>query len=161
MVAPPGPPQIRTCTSNASGSSRRGAVPHTIRGVRGDTPSRLDVLSVVPTPVHDAAPPSLPGVREGPFPRFNTIMGRCDSLPSISPRFVSSLGDTIGLSPVRPHQLGTRKLGISRELVSRGSCRQSQWRRQGLPSSRETRMIIRQCSSDPGVTRHANGSKCR
>jgi hypothetical protein len=39
--------------------------------------------------VHDAAPPSLHGVREGPFPRFVATMGRCDSLPSISPRFVA------------------------------------------------------------------------
>ena len=40
-------------------------------------------------PVHNAAPPSLHGVREGPFPRFNATMGCSDSLPSISPRFVS------------------------------------------------------------------------
>ena len=39
--------------------------------------------------VHDPAPPSLHGVREGPFPRFDTTMRRCDSLTSVSPRFVS------------------------------------------------------------------------
>ena len=39
--------------------------------------------------VHDAAPPSLHGVREGPFPRFFATMRYCDPLPSISPRFVS------------------------------------------------------------------------
>jgi hypothetical protein len=40
-------------------------------------------------PVHNAAPPSLPGVLEGQFPRFNATMKRCDSLPFISPHFVS------------------------------------------------------------------------
>ena len=39
--------------------------------------------------VHNAAPPSLHGVREGPFPRFDATMGYSDSLPSISPHFVS------------------------------------------------------------------------
>jgi hypothetical protein len=29
-------------------------------------------------PVHDPAPPSLHGVREGLFPRFDTTMRRCD-----------------------------------------------------------------------------------
>jgi len=48
--------------------------------------------------VHNAAPPSLHRVREGPFPCFDTTMGHCDSLSIISPRFVSSRGDTI----VRP-----------------------------------------------------------
>jgi len=39
--------------------------------------------------VHNAAPPLLHRVREGPFPCFITTMGHCDSLPSISPHFVS------------------------------------------------------------------------
>ena len=38
---------------------------------------------------YDAAPPSLHGVREGPFPRFLTTMRRCDSLTPISPHFVA------------------------------------------------------------------------
>src|SRR5208337_2684572 len=46
-------------------------------------------------------------------------------------------------------------LWIILEFLTRFSCRQVRWRRQGLPSSRETPMIIRQCSSDPGVTRQA------
>ncbi len=40
-------------------------------------------------PVHNAAPPSLPGVLEGQFPRFSATMRRCDSLPLISPHFVA------------------------------------------------------------------------
>ena len=40
-------------------------------------------------PVHNAAPPSLHGVREGPFPRFDATMGRSDSRPLVSPGFVA------------------------------------------------------------------------
>ncbi len=87
---PPELPQSRACGFPAPGSSRRGsAVPHTAKRFGGDTPSRLGVLGMVPTPRHDAAPPSLHGVREGSFPRFNATMRRCDSLPPISPHFVS------------------------------------------------------------------------
>jgi hypothetical protein len=39
--------------------------------------------------VHNAAPPSLHGVREGPFPRFHTTMRRSDSRPSLSLCFVA------------------------------------------------------------------------
>ncbi len=31
-------------------------------------------------PVHNAAPPSLPGVLEGQFSHFSATVGRCDSL---------------------------------------------------------------------------------
>ena len=37
--------------------------------------------------VHNAAPPSLHGVREGPFPRFHTTMRCSDSPPPVSTRF--------------------------------------------------------------------------
>ena len=37
--------------------------------------------------VHNAAPPSLHGVREGPFPRFHAAMRCSDSPPSVSTRF--------------------------------------------------------------------------
>ena len=36
------------------------------------------------TPVHDAAPPSRHGVREGPFPLFEMTMGRCDFLTRLA-----------------------------------------------------------------------------
>ena len=87
----PGLPQIRTCASKTH-PVRHVVAPlslNTARRFRGDMPSRLGVLGVVPTPVHDAAPPSLPGVREGSFPRFIATMRYCDSLPPISPHFVS------------------------------------------------------------------------
>jgi len=74
----------------AYGSSRRYiAVPHTICWPRGDT-LRGSVSPAWCRPsFHDAAPPSLHGVREGPFPRFDATMRRSDSLPSVSPHFVS------------------------------------------------------------------------
>ena len=142
-------PQIRACTSNAPGSSRCGiAVPHTTGWFRGDTRVRRDVLGVVPTPRPQRGTPFAPRGPEGPFPRFNTTMGRCDSLSSISPRFVSFAWRYHRSSPVRPHRLGT-ELWINLELVSRGSSRQSRWRRQGLPSSRETHLIIRHVPPTP------------
>jgi len=87
----PGLPQIRTCASKTH-PVRHVVAPlplNTARRFRGDTPLRLGVLGVVATPVHDAAPPSLPGVWEGSFPRFIATMRHCDSLPPISPHFVS------------------------------------------------------------------------
>src|SRR4029077_13218975 len=132
----------------ASGSSRR-ALSLTRPGGFAVTRGRGSVSSACfQPPVHDAAPPSLPGVREGPFPRFVATMGHCDSLSSISPRFVSFAWRYHRSSPVRPHQLGT-ELWIILELVSRGSSRQSRWRREGLPSSRETRSIIRHVAPTP------------
>jgi hypothetical protein len=65
-----------------------------------------------------------------------------------------------GVSLVRPQQPRTW-LRIILEFLARFLSRHLRWRRQGLPSSRKTRLIIRQCSSDPGETRHAGGSKCR
>ena len=127
----------------ASGSSRCGiAVPHTTGLFRGDTPVRHDVLGVVPAPRPQRGTHFAPRGPGGPFPRFNTNIGRCDSLPSISPRFVSFAWRYPRSSPVRPHQFGT-ELWINLELVSRGSSRQSRRRRQGLPSSRGTLLIIR------------------
>ena len=143
-------PQIRTCALNASGSSRCGiAVPHTTGWFRGDTLMRHDVLGVVPTPRPQRGTPFAPRGPGGPFPRFNTTMGAATPCRPSRRASFPSLGDTIGLSPVRPHQLGTRELWINLELVSRGSSRQSRWRRQGLPSSRETHLIIRHVPSTP------------
>src|SRR5271166_3473178 len=83
-------PQIRACTLNAPGSSHCGiAVPHTTGGFRGDTLVRHGVLGVVPTPRPQRGTPFAPRGPGGPFPRLNTTMGHCDSLPPISPRFVS------------------------------------------------------------------------
>src|SRR5271165_7285858 len=83
-------PQIRACTLNAPGSSHCGiAVPHTTGWFRGDTLVRHGVLGVVPTPRPQRGTPFAPRGPGGPFPRLNTTMGHCDSLPPISPRFVS------------------------------------------------------------------------
>src|SRR5271165_3741150 len=83
-------PQILACTLNAPGSSHCGiAVPHTTGGFRGDTLVRHSVLGVVPTPRPQRGTPFAPRGPGGPFPRLNTTMGHCDSLPPISPRFVS------------------------------------------------------------------------
>ena len=54
------------------------------------------------------------------FPRLNITMERSDSLPLISPHFVSFAWRYHRSSPVRPHQLGT-ELWINLELVSRDS----------------------------------------
>src|SRR5271157_4399622 len=55
----------------------------------GDTLVRHGVLGVVPTPRPQRGTPFAPRGPGGPFPRLNTTMGHCDSLPPISPRFVS------------------------------------------------------------------------
>ena len=70
------------------------------------------------------------------------------SFPSFLRNFVSFAWRYHRSSPVRPHQLGT-ELWINLELVSRSSCRQSRWRRQDLPSSRGTLLIIRHVPPTP------------
>jgi hypothetical protein len=52
--------------------------------------------------VHNAAPPSLHGVREGPFPRFNATMGRSEFLTVFSPHFVSFAWRYLGAPAFRP-----------------------------------------------------------
>ena len=83
------------------------AVPHTTGSFRGDTLARHGILGVVPTPRPQRGTPFAPRGPEGPFPRFSTTMGRCDSLPPISPHFVSFVWRYRRSSPVRPHRLGT------------------------------------------------------
>ena len=61
------------------------AVPHTTGSFRADTLVRHGVLGVVPTPRPQRGALFARWGRGGPFPRFITTMGRCDSLPSISP----------------------------------------------------------------------------
>ena len=81
--------------------------------------SRLDVLGVVPTPCPRRGAPFAPRGPGGPFPRFVTTMGRCDSLPSISPHFVSFAWRYHRFVPsFVPISLG-RGLRINLELVSR------------------------------------------
>jgi len=155
-------PQIRTCALNASGSSRCGiAVPHTTGWFRGDTLMRHDVLGVVPTPRPQRGTPFAPRGPGGPFPRFNTTMGRCDSLPSISPRFVSFAWRyqrfvPCSSPPARDKravdQPGVGKPGLQ-PAVTMETARSPKFPRNPLDHS--------PCSFDPGVTRHADGSRCR
>ena len=85
---PPTDPDSRV--EDASGSSRRRfAVPHTIPPPYGDTLGGPMPSAWFRLPVHNAAPPSLQWVREGPFPSFDATMGRSDSLPFLSPPFVA------------------------------------------------------------------------
>src|SRR5262249_27924761 len=75
----PTDPDVRV--EGASGSSRCGfAVPLTTHQPRGDTLGGSMPSAWFRPPVHNAVPPSLPGVREGPFPRFGTTMRHCNSL---------------------------------------------------------------------------------
>ncbi len=137
------------------------AVPHTTRSFRGDTLVRHGVLGVVPTPRPQRGTPFAPRGPEGPFPRFKTTMGRCDSLPSISPRFVSfawryhrfvPLFVPVSLGHGAADQPGVGK-PVSRRHVTMETARSPKF--PGNPSDHSP------CSSDPGVTRHAGGSKCR
>jgi len=158
---PPELPQIRTCTLNASGSSRCGiAVPHTTRSFRGDTLVRHSVLGVVPTPRPQRGTPFAPRGPGGPFPRFNTTMGRCDSLPSISPRFVSFAWRYHRFVPCSSPPARDRAVdqpGVGKpELRPAGTMETAR-----SPKFPRNPYDHSPCSSDPGVTRHAGGSKCR
>ena len=73
--------------------------------------------------VHNAAPPSLHGVREGPFPRFGATMGRCDSLTSISPHFVAFAWRYHRCVPRSSPSAQDTEPRIDLELVSRVSGR--------------------------------------
>ncbi len=144
---PPTDPDVPV--EEASGSSRRGAVPRTVRWFHGNTWARLGVLGVLATLCPRRGAPFAPRVREGPFPRFVATMGRCDSLPAISPRFVSFAWRYHRFVPVSSPQARDGSRGSAWILVSRDPDRQSRWRRQGLPSSRETRSIIRHVPPTP------------
>ena len=79
----------------------------------------------------------------------------CDSLPPISPRFVSFAWRyhrcVRGSSPPAPDA----EPWINLELVGGISSRRARWKRQGLPSSRRNPCDHSPYSSDPGVTRQA------
>ena len=79
----------------------------------------------------------------------------CDSLPPISPRFVSFAWRyhrcVRGSSPPAPDA----EPWINLELVGGISSRLARWKRQGLPSSRRNPCDHSPYSSDPGVTRQA------
>ncbi len=74
-------------------------------------------------PASNAAPPSLHGVREGPFPRFLATMRCCDSLTPISPHFVSFAWRYHRCAPRSSPTARDTGPRINRELVSRVSGR--------------------------------------
>ena len=127
------------------------ACPLRMRSIDGCLPSPLPSLLGANQELRGSLPQLLRddpggGMRTG-MPASHEINHGClpslsDSLPSISSRLVSFTWRYHRSSLVRPHQLGT-ELWINLELVSRCSGRPSRWRRQGLPSSRGTLLIIR------------------
>src|SRR4051794_13436770 len=88
-------------TPQGSHRSRRADHPHRARHIADSLSlTRAGDLAVTQHEVRcprcgsglrsrDAAPPSLHGVREGPFPRFTAPTKCSDSLSPLSPRFVS------------------------------------------------------------------------
>ena len=63
---------------------------------------RHGVLGVVPTPRPQRGTPFAPRGPEGPFPRFNATMERCEFLTAFSPHFVSFAWRYHGASAFRP-----------------------------------------------------------
>ena len=101
------------------------------------------------------APPSLPRVPSGWFPWLTGTMRRCDSLPSISPRFVSFAWRYHRCVRCSSPPAPDAEPWINLELVGGISGRRARWKRQGLPSSRRNPCDHSPYSSDPGVTRQA------
>ncbi len=82
-------------------------------------------------------------------------MRRCDSLPPISPRFVSFAWRYHRCVRCSSPPVPDAEPWINRELVGGISSRLARWKRQGLPSSRRNPCDHSPYSSDPGVTRQA------
>src|SRR5208337_1333142 len=106
-------------------------------------------------PVHNAAPPSLHGVREGRSPASTLLWGAATPCRPFRRASFPSLGDTIVASVVRPPPAPDAEPWINLELVGGISSRLARWKRQGLPSSRRNPCDHSPYSSDPGVTRQA------
>ena len=98
--------------------------------------------------VHNAAPPSLHRVRRAvpPLQNYYGVL-RLLAVHLAALRFLR-----LAIPPFRPSFVPVglgRGPRINLELVSRVSSRQFRWRRQGLPSSRKTRAIIRHVPPTP------------
>ena len=83
------PPQIRACTSRAPGSSSHEFATRAIRRRYVDMVQVTMYLPGFSSTAHETAPPSLDGVPRVGSPASTVLMRCCDSLPPISPRFVS------------------------------------------------------------------------
>ena len=79
----------------------------------------------------------------------------CDSLPPISPRFVSFAWRYHRCVRCSSPPAPDAEPWINLELVGGISSRRARWKRQGLPSSRRNPCDHSPYSSDPGVTRQA------
>jgi hypothetical protein len=79
----------------------------------------------------------------------------CDSLPPISPRFVSFAWRYHRCVRCSSPPAPDAEPWINLELVGGISSRLARWERQGLPSSRRNPCDHSPYSSDPGVTRQA------
>ena len=148
-------------TPQGSHRSRRADHPHRARHIADSLAlARSGDLAVTPYEVRgprggsglrsrDAAPPSLHGVREGPFPRFTATTECSDSLPSISPHFVSFAWRYHRCVPCLSPSVRDAGPGIILELVGGISSRLARWRRQALPSSQGIPRDHSPCSSTP------------
>ncbi len=124
------------------------AVPRTSGSFRGDTLVRRGVLSVVPTCHPQRGAPFADWVRRA-VPQLQCYYG---ALRLLAVHLAALRLLRLAIPPFRPSFVPVglgRGPRISPELVSRVSDRQSRWRRQGLPSSRETRAIIRHVPPTP------------
>ena len=79
----------------------------------------------------------------------------CDSLPPISPRFVSFAWRYHRCVRCSSPPAPDAEPWINLELVGGISSRRARWKRQGLPSSRRNPCDHSPYSSDPGVTKQA------
>ena len=112
-------------------------------------------------PVHNAAPPSLHGVRKGRSPASPLLWDAATPCRPSRRASFPSLGDTIVPSHLFvPASLG-RRLRINLELVSRYLRPAATMETTGSPKFPGSPGDHSPCSSDPGVTRHADGSRCR
>src|SRR5271155_619609 len=156
----PGAPTDPDVHVDASGSSRCGiAVPHTTRSFRGNTLVRHGVLGVVPTPRPQRGTPFAPRGPEGRSPASALLWGAATSCRPSHRASFPSLGDTMRcvpcLSPTA-QDLAADQPGVFSPVLqpafTNGDDRISQVPVKPVDHS--------PCSSDPGVTWHACGSRC-
>jgi hypothetical protein len=108
-----------------------------IRWHRVDTGSSSDALALFPpNDSRTRRPLPSPGSGRHPFPRFLGPRGRSDTLPSLSPRFGVSLGDTCPCAWVRSSLPARRRPAAwSFEVRPLPASVLSSRKRQGFPGS--------------------------
>ena len=109
-----------------------------------------------PTPRPQRGTPFAPRGPGGPFPRFNTNMGRCDFLTVFSPHFVSFAWRYLGASAFRPRSASGARPTDHPGVYCTGCSRSGFFRElSGSPKFPGNPCDHSPCSSDPGVTRQA------